>query len=109
VAITYSSIPNAIQVPTLAVSTNNGTSTVVVRTNGHDETRTVTTGQRANGMVQITSGLTAGEQVVIRVPTFGNRTGADGNTGNRNGGTGGSGGFTFPGGNGGPDSNGKGG
>ena len=37
---------------------------------GATEDREVTTGEPSNGMVEITSGLRAGEQVVIEVPSF---------------------------------------
>ena len=71
VEITYAEVPDAIQVPSLAVTTDNGTSTVTVSANGKEETRVVTTGLTSGGMVQITSGLRAGEQVVVQLPDFG--------------------------------------
>lgn len=60
---------DVLQVPARAVTTTNGTPTVTVRHNGQNETRTVKTGLTANGMVEITSGLTEGEQVVVPLPT----------------------------------------
>ena len=77
VVITYAEKQNAVQVPTLAITTSNGASTVTVSKNGSTESRTVTTGLTSGGMTEITSGLQAGEQVVISFPTFGggNRTG----------------------------------
>ncbi|MCU1355288.1 MAG: secretion protein HlyD [Acidimicrobiales bacterium] len=68
VAITYAEVQNAIQVPTLAVTTTNGASTVTVSSNGKDETRTVTTGLTSGSMEQITSGLKEGETVVLAFP-----------------------------------------
>ncbi|MEZ5309787.1 MAG: hypothetical protein R2735_04190 [Microthrixaceae bacterium] len=70
VEISYDQIDDAITVPVRAVSTEGSTSTVTVRPNGadnsaKDEKRSVTTGLSANGMVQIVSGLDAGESVVI--------------------------------------------
>jgi multidrug efflux pump subunit AcrA (membrane-fusion protein) len=60
---------DVLQVPARAVTATNGTPTVTVRHNGQNETRTVKTGLTANGMVEITSGLTEGEQVVVPLPT----------------------------------------
>jgi multidrug efflux pump subunit AcrA (membrane-fusion protein) len=63
--------PDVIQVSSLAVTTTDGTSTVTVSkdgtTTGPTETRTVTTGLTANGNTEITSGLQAGEKVVITI------------------------------------------
>ncbi len=70
VAIVYSQVTDAIQVPFAAVSQSNGQSTVVVVTDGRHQTRDVTTGTQANGEIQITSGLSAGEQVVVQIPSF---------------------------------------
>ena len=57
---------NVTQVSSSAITTTNGTSTVVVATdgtlNGPTETRTVTTGLTANGMTEITAGLKVGRQ-----------------------------------------------
>jgi multidrug efflux pump subunit AcrA (membrane-fusion protein) len=67
-------IPNVIRVPVRAVTTNNGVSTVVVATKGKvdgpTKTVTVRTGATANGMVQITSGLKEGEQILVPVLQF---------------------------------------
>jgi len=86
-AIATQVIPNVIQVPARAVTTNNGVSTVVVATKGKadgpTEVRTVQTGATANGMVQITSGLKEGEQVLVPVLQFTTPP----TTGNTNGGT----------------------
>jgi hypothetical protein len=59
---------DVLQVPARAVTATNGASTVTVRRNGRDETRTVKTGLTANGMVEITAGLKEGDQVVVRLP-----------------------------------------
>jgi multidrug efflux pump subunit AcrA (membrane-fusion protein) len=71
---------NVLQVPILAVTTSNGTSTVTVATKGKlpgpEATRPVTIGATANGMVEITSGLREGESVVERVPTFSTTNGS---------------------------------
>jgi macrolide-specific efflux system membrane fusion protein len=52
----------------MAVTTADGTSTVTVRSDDGDEERTVDTGLTSGSMVEITSGLEAGEQVVVTVP-----------------------------------------
>ena len=56
-----------VSVPSAAISTVGGVSTVKVRTNGVDETRTVVTGLKGDGTTEITSGLEAGDQVVMSV------------------------------------------
>ena len=62
---------NVVQVSSIAITTTNGVSTVTVATDGTTtgptETRTVTTGLTANGSTEITSGLQAGENVVITI------------------------------------------
>jgi hypothetical protein len=59
--------------------------------NGHQVTKTVTTGLTVNGLTQITSGLTAGERVVVNLVNI-----SPGSPGNGPGG--GSGVFVGPGG-----------
>lgn len=97
VEIVYERIEDAVQVPAQAVGNDGGASTVVVRTDEGDETRTVETGITSGGMVQITDGLEAGEQVVITLAT-GIPTGDDDEGGGGGGGGpgGGGGGFTPP-------------
>ena len=65
---TYAEVADAISVPARAVTTTGTTSTVTVRADGEDETRTVTTGLTTGTMVQITSGLAEGEEVVVAFP-----------------------------------------
>jgi hypothetical protein len=83
-AIATQAKSDAIQVPTRAVSTQNGHSVVTVATSGKlggpTATRTVTTGITAGGETEITSGLQPGEQVVLTIPSFGGfgRTGGTG-------------------------------
>ena len=71
-AIATEAKDDVIQVPTRAVSTENGKSVVTVATSGKlggpTETRTVTTGVTAGGQTEITSGLKQGEQVVLTLP-----------------------------------------
>jgi len=92
VEITYKQLANVIQVPSFAVTQTGGAATVTVQdAKGRQTKRTVTTGLTANGEVQITSGLKAGETVVIALPGgFGRaggatRTGAGSGTGTNRG------------------------
>jgi macrolide-specific efflux system membrane fusion protein len=68
VEITHDEREDVVQVPAMAVTTVDGTSTVTVRSDDGDEERTVDTGLTSGSMVEITSGLEAGEQVVVTVP-----------------------------------------
>jgi membrane fusion protein, macrolide-specific efflux system len=95
VAIIYEQVPDAVQVPVAAVAETNGQSTVTVVAGGKHTTRAVTTGVRSNGEIQIVSGLKAGEQVVVEIPSFAGlargRTGTGTGTGTGGFGTGGEG------------------
>jgi multidrug efflux pump subunit AcrA (membrane-fusion protein) len=97
-SITTGERSGVLLVPTRAITTTNGVSTVTVALDGtvggRTETRTVQTGETSNGMVEVTSGLSDGDKVIVEVPAaFANATGAGGFTGTRGGGgTGGSGG-----------------
>jgi multidrug efflux pump subunit AcrA (membrane-fusion protein) len=97
-AITTSQLDDVLSVPLRAVSAQNGTSTVTLSLDGatgHTRSQTVTTGITSAGMVQITSGLSAGDRVVVTTPaalTLGtgtNRTGSNGTNGFFGGGEGG--------------------
>ena len=90
--ITYKQLTNVVQVPALAVSQSNGQSSVTVSVNGKKTRRVVTTGITSGGQVQITSGLQAGEQVVVAIPTTRRSTSGTGNPPS-------GGNFTPPGGN----------
>jgi len=93
VEIVYEQVEDALQVPSLAVTTTEGRSTVVVARGDERETRTVETGITSGDMMQITNGLEEGEQVVITITTGGDvADGGQGGDGNGNGG----GGFTPP-------------
>ncbi len=67
-AVAINAIPNVLLVPTAAVTTSNGKSTVVVATkgtlSGPTELRVVQTGGSGNGFVEITGGLKEGDQIV---------------------------------------------
>jgi membrane fusion protein, macrolide-specific efflux system len=78
VEITYDEREDVVQVPAMAVTTADGTSTVTVRSDDGDEDRAVDTGLTSGSMVEITSGLEAGEQVVVTVPGARGGGGPDG-------------------------------
>ncbi|GIU86476.1 MAG: hypothetical protein KatS3mg009_0991 [Acidimicrobiia bacterium] len=59
---------DAVLVPALAVTNEGGEATVTVVAGGRRETRPVETGLAEGMMVEIVSGLTAGESVVVRAP-----------------------------------------
>jgi len=83
-AIVYSELSNVLAVPVSAVTQSGGASYVTVSANGKTSKRTVTTGTTSNGQIEITSGVRAGEQVVVTIPNFGrnrNRTGNGGTNG----------------------------
>jgi len=95
-SITTQAKNDVLEVPTRAISTQNGSPVVTVATTGKvggpTTVRKITTGLTAGGETEITSGLRRGEDVVITLPTFGGAgTGRTGTGGTR--GTGGFGGF----------------
>ncbi|MFJ7210587.1 efflux RND transporter periplasmic adaptor subunit [Amycolatopsis sp. NPDC098790] len=100
VVITVAEAQNALSVPAAAVTTAGTTNVVTVQENGQNVPRQVQVGIRGESTVQITSGLTEGENVVLS----GASTGTTGGTGRTGTGTGGTGGFPgggtggFPGG-----------
>ncbi|OXM71511.1 efflux RND transporter periplasmic adaptor subunit [Amycolatopsis vastitatis] len=100
VVITVAEAQDALSVPAAAVQTVGSTNLVTVQENGQNVTRQVQVGLRGESTVQITSGLTEGENVVLTATAT---TGTGGGN-NRTGGTGGTGGFPgggtggFPGG-----------
>jgi membrane fusion protein, macrolide-specific efflux system len=105
VVVTYHQLANVLVVPSLAVSETNGVSSVTVSANGKQTKQRVTTGLSSGGQVEITSGLTAGQDVVITIPAATRRlTGTNGTGTNgfptggfgRGGFGGGGGGFTPP-------------
>ncbi|MFG1639449.1 efflux RND transporter periplasmic adaptor subunit [Amycolatopsis sp. NPDC049252] len=98
VVITVAEAQNALSVPAAAVTTAGNTNIVTVQENGQNVPRQVQVGIRGESTVQITSGLTEGENVVLTA------TAATGTGGTGRAGTGGTGGFPgggtggFPGG-----------
>jgi len=100
VSVIAASRDGVISVPSAAISTVGGESTVTVRTaDGKDESRPVVTGLKGDGTTEITSGLDAGEQLVMSVGVVSsnasNRTATNqqNRTGTFGGGAGGAGGF----------------
>lgn len=72
VELAHGDTTETVQVPAFAVVTaDDGATTVTVRTADGDEIREVTTGETSGTMVAITSGLEAGEQVVVSRPGAG--------------------------------------
>jgi macrolide-specific efflux system membrane fusion protein len=70
IAIIYRQVANAVQVPTRAIRRDtDGSSYVLVRTDGKDVKTAVTAGITADPLTQITKGLTGDEQVVVTVTT----------------------------------------
>jgi membrane fusion protein, macrolide-specific efflux system len=100
ITVTTAEADNALWVPTQAVHTGGGSSTVTVLRNGKQVSVPVTLGVQGDRQTQISSGLSQGEQVVLTIATTSNgnlgNTGRFGGNGNRLGGNGGAG--TLPGG-----------
>ena len=65
IQVTVAEADNAIRIPTAALRTTGGQSTVLVRTGTKEERRTVVVGIQGDTYVQITSGLASSDQVVI--------------------------------------------
>lgn len=69
VVVTTNEATDVLWVPSAAVSTAGGQSTVTVRANGVDTVTVVQTGLAGDSGTEITSGLTAGQQIVIDTST----------------------------------------
>jgi macrolide-specific efflux system membrane fusion protein len=67
VSVITASKDNVVAVPSAAISTSGGQSTVTVLNAGKDETRPVVTGLKGDGTTEIASGLNDGDQVVMSV------------------------------------------
>jgi macrolide-specific efflux system membrane fusion protein len=65
VVVTVNEVTDVLWLPTAAITTVGGQSTVTVRENNVDTVVTVTTGLAGDSGTEITSGLTAGQDVVI--------------------------------------------
>lgn len=97
VAITVARADDALAVPSAAVRTVGSQNTVTVLSAGAEVSRSVQVGVRSEALVQITSGLTEGEQVVLTLPA-GAATGGGAGGGRFGGGGGIGGGGAVPGG-----------
>ncbi|SNY48981.1 efflux RND transporter periplasmic adaptor subunit [Paractinoplanes atraurantiacus] len=97
VAVTTGSVENAVYVNSAAITTVGNRHTVTVVSNGASETRSVEIGLEGDSATQVTSGLTAGEQVELK--TTSSSTSGNGTTGGGFPGGGGQGGFPGGGGN----------
>jgi hypothetical protein len=103
VSIIVKQVPNVLTVPTAAVHASAGKTTVTVSRSGKQVVTPVTIGEVYGAQTEITTGLHAGEQVVVTTLRLPTGTGGTG-TQNRFGGgfpRGGAGGFVPGGGNGG--------
>jgi multidrug efflux pump subunit AcrA (membrane-fusion protein) len=86
----------ALEIPTLAIRYSGSQASVSVDSGGHTVTRTITVGQSLGLETQVLTGITAGEKVVVTVPTFGRgatNRGGTGGGGFGGGGFGNGGGF----------------
>ncbi len=99
--IIYSKRTNVLTVPSAAITTANGVSTVEKLVNGKEVKTTVTVGDTSGTLTEITKGLSKGDEVseTLFTPGSGNSgTTGTGTRGTFQGGTGGGGTGTFPGG-----------
>lgn len=96
VSIVVRQLNDVVEVPTAAISYQNGSASVIKVVNGQNVIQAVGIGVNANGYTQITTGLSAGDTVLERVVKFNGTSGGA----NRSvlGGSGGSGGGFVPGG-----------
>jgi multidrug efflux pump subunit AcrA (membrane-fusion protein) len=92
VSLIYKQLTNVLTVPTLALHTSNGQAYVNVMAGGKQVRHDVTVGIASGGVVQIVSGLSEGDQVVVTIPRAITGTTSGNGTRNRSG-TGGNGGF----------------
>jgi macrolide-specific efflux system membrane fusion protein len=104
VAVTTGSVPDAVFVSSAAVTTAGNRHTVTVLAGGRQEIRPVEIGLAGDTATEITSGVEAGEQVVLTATTTGGTTGGNQGRFPGGGGLGGipAGGGGFSGGGGGP-------
>ena len=82
ISIIYNQVSNVLAVPTAAVVFSGGKIVVYTMVHGHRVAKDVTTGLTSEGLTQITSGLTAGEQVVVPIPRAVSGSGGAGNSQN---------------------------
>ena len=80
ISIIYHQVRNALVVPAAAIHQDGPRTVVDVLSGGHRVTRDVTLGLSNGGLIQVTSGLSAGERVVVTFQKI-----SAGNTGNGSG------------------------
>jgi macrolide-specific efflux system membrane fusion protein len=69
VAITVAKADDALSIPSAAMQTAGTQHTVTVMVNGQETRRTIEIGVRSESLVQVTSGLNDGDEVVLATPT----------------------------------------
>jgi multidrug efflux pump subunit AcrA (membrane-fusion protein) len=103
VSITVKQLQNVLTIPSAAVRSSNGKTSVIVVKNGAQHTQAVTLGVVYGQQTQITKGLSAGDQVLVTtVPVRSTTNGGNGGFGGGGFGGGGFGGGGFGGGQGPP-------
>jgi membrane fusion protein, macrolide-specific efflux system len=100
VAITVAKAEDALALPSAAVSSAGGQNTVTVLSGGQEVTRAIEVGVRSEALIQVTSGLSEGDQVVLTLPSSSLGGGSGAVTGRQGGGGGGGGPVLIPGGGG---------
>jgi macrolide-specific efflux system membrane fusion protein len=104
ITITTAAVSNVLAVPAAAIRGTTGSYTVLVLVNGQPESRPVTVGLMTSSLVEIQSGLTEGDPVVIGTSSPQRSTTGTNGFGGAGGGT-----FVVPGGGGGRFNGGRGG
>jgi macrolide-specific efflux system membrane fusion protein len=78
-SITTKHVANVLEIPTFAITYNGSTASVRVKSGSSTSTRTITVGTSYGLETQVLSGLKAGEDVDVTIPTFpGRPTGGTG-------------------------------
>lgn len=80
-AIVYERRTDVLTVPSAAITTANGKSTVTKVVDGKDVTTDVTVGETSGTVTEITKGLSSGDSVLVTVFTPGSGAGTGGSTG----------------------------
>jgi macrolide-specific efflux system membrane fusion protein len=80
-AIVYERRTDVLTVPSAAITTANGKSTVTKVVDGKNVTTDVTVGETSGTVTEITKGLSSGDSVLVTVFTPGSGAGTGGSTG----------------------------
>ena len=70
VSIIVQQLDDVVEVPTAAITYDNGKATVIVTEGGRHVPTAIATGQTSDGYTQVTSGVKAGDKIVEKVVTF---------------------------------------